>query len=257
MTTTPAQGGSLIPGASAVAARMADRTIRLTALGLMRGKVDLAVSGQDNVPRTGPVVLAARHYHHLFDGTSLLTTIGRPLRVMVALDWVDAGPRRRIAERMCAMAGWPVVLRPDAELYRPDLAADPVRTATYQRETTGYLKRAAGQSVEILRRGEALLMFPEGYPNIDPSFTPKSERTDDFLRTLPGAVRIPLLAQSTGMAPIPIVPVGFHYRRTGHDAWHIQLRFGEAMYARERSAADRAVEELGTAIHALSREPNS
>ena len=39
------------------------------------------------------VVLAARHYHHLFDGTSLLSTIGRPLRVMVALDWVDAGTR--------------------------------------------------------------------------------------------------------------------------------------------------------------------
>ena len=116
----------------------------------------------------------------------IVTTLGRPVRIMVALDWVTAGPQRRLAESLCAAAGWPVVLRPDADRYRPELAADPVRRAAYRADTTRYLKRAAGQSVELLRRGEALLVFPEGYPNIDPSFTPKSERTDDFLPMLPG-----------------------------------------------------------------------
>lgn len=254
MTTSSGEGRSPLSSPNAVAARMASRTIRLAARGLMRGKVDLTVSGQRNVPVTGAVVLAARHYHHLFDGTCLLTTVERPLRVMVALDWVNAGPQRRIAESMCAMAGWPVVLRPDAERYRPDLAADLERTAAYQRDTTRYLKRAAAQSVELLGRGEALLMFPEGYPNIDPSFTPKGEGNDEFLRTLPGAVRIPLLAQSAGLPPVPIIPVGLHYRRTGSDAWRIQLRYGEPMYASHRGEADKAVELLGRAIQALSRE---
>lgn len=233
---------------------MANRTIRLAARRLMAGKVDLTVTGQDNVLATGPMVLAARHYHHLFDGTSILTTIDRPLRVMVALDWVTVGTQRRIAESLCSVAGWPVVLRPDADQYRPELAADLVRRATYQRDTTRYLKLAAVQSVAILARGDALLMFPEGYPNIDPSFTPKSDRNDDFLPTLPGAVRIPLLAQAAGLAPIPIVPVGLHYCRVGDDRWAIQLRFGEPLFATDRRESSDTVERLSTAIRALSAE---
>ncbi len=239
---------------TSVPTMMANRTIRLISRRIMSGKVDLTVTGQANVPETGPVVLAARHYHHLFDGTSIVTTVPRPLRVMVALDWVNAGPQRRIAESLCSVAGWPVVLRPDAERYRPELAADAARTATYQRDTTRYLKRAAVQSVEFLSRGEALLMFPEGYPNIDPSFTPKSDRSDDFLPTLPGAVRIPLLAQGSGLPLIPIVPVGLHYRKTGDAHWAVQLRFGEPLYVGQRREATVAVERLGMAIRALSAE---
>ena len=235
--------------------RMANRTIRLASRGLMRGKVELDVDGARNVPATGPVVLAARHYHHLFDGTSIVTTLNRPVRVMVALDWVTAGPQRRLAESLCAAAGWPVVLRPAADHYQPELAADPVRRAAYQADTTRYLKRAAGQSVELLRRGEALLVFPEGYPNIDPSFTPKSERTDDFLPMLPGAVRIPLLAQSTGLPPIPIVPVGLHYDRMGDDRWAIQLRFGDPFRVDDRRDASTVIARLGDAIRSLSAPP--
>jgi hypothetical protein len=231
---------------------MASRTIRLASRGLMRGKVDLTVIGQDLVPVSGPVVLAARHYHHLFDGTSIVTTLSRPVKVMVALDWVTAGPQRRLAELLCGVAGWPVVLRPDADRYRPELAADPARRAAYERDTTRYLMRAASQSVEILRRGEALLMFPEGYPNIDPSFTPKGEDNDDFLPTLPGAVRIPLLAQAAGLPVIPIVPVGLYYRRTGKDAWAIRLRFGQPLRVAHRREANQSVQRLGAEIRLLS-----
>lgn len=233
---------------------MANRTIRLASRRLMSGRVDLTVSGHDNVPSAGPVVLASRHYHHLFDGTSIVTTLTRPLRVMVALDWVTTGVQRRLAETLCSVAGWPVVLRPDAEKYRPELAVDPARTASYQRDTTRYLRRAAIQSVEILSRGEALLMFPEGYPNIDPSFTPKSDQNDDFLPTLPGAIRIPLLAQAAGLSPVPIVPVGLHYRRIGDDRWAVQLRFGEPLFATDRRQVDDTVVQLGEAIKSLSAE---
>lgn len=233
---------------------MANRTIGLASRRLMAGRVDVTVSGLTHVPVAGPVVLAARHYHHLYDGTSIVTTIGRSLRVMVALDWITTGTQRRIAESLCSVAGWPVVLRPDADRYRPDLGADPIRRAAYQRDTTRYLKRAAVQSVEILSRGEALLMFPEGYPNIDPSFTPKSDRNDDFLPTLPGAVRIPLLAQAAGLPLVPIVPVGLHYRRVGDDRWMVQLRFGEPLVATDRRETNDTVERLGLAIRALSKE---
>ena len=254
MTTTRPLGDNPIPAGARIATQMANRTIRLASRGLMRGKVALYVTGTEHVPATGAVVLAARHYHHLFDGTSIVTTLSRPIRIMVALDWVTAGPQRRLAESLCGVAGWPVVLRPDADRYRPELAADPVRRAAYQRDTTRYLMRAASQSVAILGRGEALLMFPEGYPNIDPSFTPKGESNDEFLPTLPGAVRIPLLAQAVGLPTVPIVPVGLHYRRTGADHWAIQLRFGEPLRIEHRRDATAMVDRLGSAIRDLSTE---
>ena len=254
MPSDPATHLSLRGRQTSIPTIMANRTIRLASRRLMSGKIDLTVFGEGNVPSTGPVVLAARHYHHLFDGTSIVTTLSRPLRIMVALDWVTAGAQRRMAETLCSVAGWPVVLRPDAERYRPELAADPARTASYQRDTTRYLKRAAAQSVAILARGEALLMFPEGYPNIDPSFTPKSDRPDDFLPTLPGAIRIPLLAQAGGLGPVPIVPVGLHYRRTDDNNWAIGLRFGEPLFAMDRRQVDVTVERLDAVIRTLSSE---
>ncbi len=232
---------------------MAGRTIRTASRALMRGKVDLSVTGLEQVPTTGPVVIAARHYHHLFDGTSIVTTVPRPLKVMVALDWVQAGPQRRMAESLCRAADWPVVLRPDAEKYRPELAADSARVARYQADTTRYLKRAAARGVDILARGEGLLMFPEGYPNIDPSFTPKSESADDFMPFLPGAVRVPLLAQSTGLAPVPIVPAGLFYRQTDDNRWAVHLRFGAPMIVTERADAKAAIGRLGDRIRELSR----
>ena len=240
------------PRRDSIPTQMANRTIVAMSRQLMRGKVDLHVTGRERVPSSGAVVLAARHYHHLFDGTSLVTSVDRPLKIMVALDWVTAGFQRRAVESLCAMAGWPVVLRPDADRYRPELAADHERNAAYQRDTTRYLKHAATQSVDILRRGQALLMFPEGYPNIDPSFTPKSERNDDFLPALPGAIRIPLLAQSAGVPAVPIVPVGLHYERLGPGRWHVELRFGEPVYADGRQHAAANVAELGDAIRSLS-----
>ncbi len=252
MSATP-RTGQATGRAGAIATTMSGRTIRASSRLLMRGKVDLSVDGLDHIPATGPVVIAARHYHHLFDGTSIVTTVPRPLKIMVALDWVQAGAQRRMAEGLCRTADWPVVLRPDAEKYRPELAADPARVARYQADTTRDLKRAAAQGVDILTRGEGLLVFPEGYPNIDPSFTPKSDDPDDFMPFLPGAVRVPLLAQSTGLAPVPIVPAGLRYRSTGEDRWAIQLRFGEPMTVTDRRDAHAAVERRGARIWELSR----
>ena len=56
---------------------------------IARRKVKLEVEGLENVPRSGPVLIVARHFHHLYDGCVLMKTVPRRLHIFVALDWVQ------------------------------------------------------------------------------------------------------------------------------------------------------------------------
>ena len=52
------------------------------------GHVEMAATGlEHNLPTDGPVLLVARHYHHLFDGVVLLASMPRPIHILVTLDW--------------------------------------------------------------------------------------------------------------------------------------------------------------------------
>jgi putative membrane protein len=77
--------------------------------------------------------------------------------------------------------------------------------------------------VGLLRAGLPLLVFPEGYPNIDPSYTPKTD-DDAFLPFRPGFIRFVALAERDGLTHVSIVPVGLEYARG--DRWRLTVRFG-------------------------------
>jgi putative membrane protein len=94
-------------------------------------------------------------------------------------------------------------------------------------ERRRYLREGVRASVELLRSGEALVVFPEAYPNIDPSFTPKS--ANDFLPFRPGFVRLAELVQRDGQTRVPIIPAGFIYEPRGN-GWSITLRYGEPLW---------------------------
>ena len=68
----------------------------------------------EHIPTDGPVLLIARHYHHLFDGVVLLLSVPRPIHILVTLDWVKNIYARRLMTLATTMARWPVVLRNDA-----------------------------------------------------------------------------------------------------------------------------------------------
>ena len=67
--------------------RMAGQTMRLGARALAAGRVEMAATGLEYIPTDGPVLLVARHYHHLLDGVVLLVSIPRPVHILVTLDW--------------------------------------------------------------------------------------------------------------------------------------------------------------------------
>jgi 1-acyl-sn-glycerol-3-phosphate acyltransferase len=90
------------------------QTMRLVARAVTAGRLQLEVKGLPHIPKHGPVLLVARHYHHLFDGVALLLLIPRPIHILVTLDWARSGYVRELMKLATTMARWPIVLRSDA-----------------------------------------------------------------------------------------------------------------------------------------------
>jgi putative membrane protein len=204
---------------------------------LARRKLDLRVEGMEHLPKRGPVIIAARHYHHLHDGVAMMVALPRPLRILVGLDWVGNSLGKRAMMALCKAAGWPVVHRADPR--HPESA--PPRTAV--------LRQGMADAVAVLARGEALLVFPEGYPTIDPTYTPKTA-DDEFLPFESGVVRIATMASASGL-DVPIVPAGFHYEPG--ERTRVTLRFGAPLHARARADIPATLQSLETQVRALSQ----
>jgi putative membrane protein len=202
--------------------------------------VSVRVEGVANVPRTGPVLLAARHYHHLLDGAVLVRHVPRPVHVVVALDWAANAAQRRWMERACAWARWPVILRP---------ATTGMRGGYAPNDLGRYLRAGVRDAAQLLCEGRVVAVFPEGYPVVDPTATdatPRERDVDGLLPFAPGLRTIVRAASRDGAKDVAIVPVGFGYEPHG-PKWRITARFGAPL---DQSAAMGAIEH---AVRELSR----
>jgi carotene biosynthesis associated membrane protein len=234
------QVSSSSPGVSVAQRVMATGAKVIGARGM-----DLRVEGIEHVPTSGPALLAARHYHHLNDGCALLAATRRPVHILVALDWVKGGAGRGLMERACKLAGWPVVLRDDG------LAAQSSPGAFHATESRQYLRRAVRESVDLLRAGELLVVFPEAYPNIDPAYTPKIDT--EFLPFRPGFVRLVELAERDGTTRVPIVPVGFAYEPIDGKRWQVVMRVGAPIWLSDGEDRVRVVQLVEDQVRYLSK----
>ena len=232
MTDAQAGGETLLP-------TMAWRSLRLMCRRSLARHVDLTVEGLAHVPASGPVLLAARHFHHLYDGCAIGTVVPRHVHVLVAMDWVGHPLGRRAFERACRAARFPVVIRPNAVAAHPELRA----------EAAHALRRAATSTVELLRTGHVVLVFPEGYPNVDPGPTPK---TDDasFLPFAPGFARLVALAERDSGTRIPVLPVGLEYARGPR--WRVTLRFGVPCYLADAPDRTTFIRDVEVRVRELS-----
>jgi putative membrane protein len=200
----------------------------------------VAVEGLERVPRTGPVLLAARHYHHLLDGAVVVRHVARPVHIVVGLDWAADAAQRRTMERACAWAHYPVILRPATTGTAGGYGADEVRR---------YLRSGLRDAVTLLRDGRVVLVFPEGYPVVDPTATeatPRARDDDGLLPFAAGFRTIAGAARRAGARDLAVVPVGFRYEARGA-RWRITARFGAPL------AADADVAAVTGAVRELSR----
>jgi putative membrane protein len=207
-------------------------------------RLELTVDGMENVPESGPAMLAARHFHHFWDGAIFAATIPRPIHVVVGLDWAHGHGRRAMAA-LCQVAGWPMILRPDDN--GTTSGSDDGRVARR------YLRQATDETAALLRAGELVIVFPEGYPTIDPHETRKPDR-DAFLPFQAGFVHFVSQAQRDGRTQVPIVPVGFAYEPLDprEKRWRVAVRFGEPIMLGSGADRDAVVREVEGRVRALS-----
>lgn len=202
--------------------------------------IDVHATGLEHVPTRGPVVLASRHYHYTYDGIVIYALIRRELRAVAALDWLPPGRLRGLLRNACQAAGWPSVLRePLRGMNDPET----------ERERRLLLLQASREAVELLREGNALLIFPEAYPVVDPHITPQRAE-GEMLPFQPGTVRFAVLAARHLSASIPVVPVGLHYTRGRR--WRLRLTFGEPVLIGPDSDLDERLATLESAVRRLS-----
>lgn len=217
------------------------------ALVLARHQIKLRAQGLEHIPRSGPVLLAARHFHFFYDGYILVRTVPRRLHILVALDWLQVQALRLLIELGCGLANWPVVLRGE-ELKR----RSPEKSWAYQSsEGRRYLRQAIHDAVRLLRSGEVLVVFPEGHPNVDPHPTPKAD-LETFLPFHDGLVRMAEQAEKDGQTRVAIVPVGLEYHRLRGKRWQVSARFGQPLYLKNFASGELALQAVEEQVRSLS-----
>jgi len=210
-------------------------------------RIDIHAEGLEHIPSSGPTLVAARHFHWLYDGLILVRTIRQPLHTIIALDWVQARSLRLVIEFACSLVDWPVVLR--SEQFREH--AEDERWAYDSGEARQYLRQVMLGASRLLRSGSMLVIFPEGYPNIDPHPTPKAD-LDAFLPFRPGFVKLVELAEKDRRTRVAIIPAGLSYRQEADKHWHATVRYGPALYLSDFASADQLLHAVEERVQSLS-----
>jgi putative membrane protein len=232
-------------GNHTVVRRMSYLTVHQMGKNIARKDVISTVYGLEHIPQSGPVLIVARHFHHLYDGCILLKAIPRRLHILVALDWVRKRWLRSLMEQACGLVEWPMVLREESLNH----AEQGKKSAYRANETIGYLRRAVMLTVKLLRQEEVLVIFPEAYPTIDPAFTLK-EHSTTFLPFRPGFASLIKKAEQDRQTKVAIVPVGLNYAQ--NERWHVTLRFGQALFLQDFNDTRQLVQVVERRVQELS-----
>jgi putative membrane protein len=215
-------------------------------------QLKLSAEGLENIPRSGPVLIAARHFHYFYDGFIFVRTVPRRLHTIISLDWVRSQGLRLVIELLCGLADWPVILR-GAEM-RKHTTRD--KWVYQPADSRRYLRQVLRAAARLLRAGEVLIIFPEGHPNVDPHPTPKAD-LEAFLPFQPGFVKMVERAQRDGSTRVAIVPAGLVYSRGSGKTWRARVRFGPALFLQDFASSDEALRVVQERVKALSYAPPS
>ncbi|HEX4714132.1 MAG TPA: carotenoid biosynthesis protein [Ktedonobacteraceae bacterium] len=225
--------------------------MRFGTWGVGKRHLRLNSEGVEHIPRSGPVLIAARHFHYFYDGYILVRAVPRRLHTIVALDWVQVQSLRLVIELACSLADWPVILRSEQLRVR-----DTSQNWAYKPlENRRYLRQMISATVRLLRSSKVLVIFPEGYPNIDPHSTPKAEQ-NDFLPFRPGFIRLVELAERDHQTRVAIVPAGLIYKRDSK-GWQATVRFDQALFLQDFASPEEALHTVEKRVQSLSRARSS
>jgi putative membrane protein len=224
-----------------------DRAMHVIARILTGDRLRTVAEGLKHLPPQGPAIIAARHYHHLFDGLAFFAAVERRFHIVVTLDWARDRRTRFFMSSLNRVARWPMVLREEA------LATCPPEKRLYSaRDMRRYQLAALRESVKLLEENRLLVIFPEGFPYIDPVFTPKTH-ADEVLPFKPGFAVIAESAERAMQQAIPIIPTGIRYQ-TG-STWLAQVSFGTPLYRRNFPSRECFIASVADKVKQLSGLP--
>jgi 1-acyl-sn-glycerol-3-phosphate acyltransferase len=106
-------------------------------------------------------------------------------------------------------------------------------------------------AMRLLRSGSTLVIFPEGYPNIDPHPTPKTDLVS-FLPFRPGFVKMVELAERDRQTQVAIIPAGLSYTQEPGNHWHITVRYGPALHLSDFANSEQLLLAVEERVHVLS-----
>ena len=196
----------------------------------------IQIAGRERIPRTGPVIIAASHHNALVDALiagwisprRLTLTAKATLMDNIFLRWlfpvVGVVPLRRVSDELKK---------------RKNSQVDPSRNSS-----------AFEAILDILQKGEMVLIFPEGISHSNPELAP--------LKT--GASRIALEARDKRhVHNLQIVPLGLSFEDKGNPGTAVLAEVGEAIHMDELGAVavDDLTQVLSARLAAVSlKRPN-
>jgi 1-acyl-sn-glycerol-3-phosphate acyltransferase len=232
----------LVGTASAAVDLGAWLTLRVYAHIVVRRHLALSADGLEHLPENGPIILASRHVHHLYDACALLSIVPRPLHIMVALDWARSPLQRRLLEGATLLARWPAVIRSGSFGLND-------KHQFHHGDRLPRLRRATYLALDVLRQHRALLIFPEGYPKVDPWPTPSREDAE-LLPFNRGCVDLAWIATRRLGESVPVVPIGLHYQSRRSQ---LSVRVGSPLRVDRREERETVLRELGHRVAQLSQ----
>lgn len=167
--------------------RTAHRVLRIPNRLVQQTYFDLSVTGRDNVPPAGPVVIAANHFSHL-DPPLISTNLNRYARFLAVDDLYGK---------------WKAF----------DLVLDFFQAIPLDRD--GYPVRAMREAIDHLNDGNIVGLFPEGR-RVESWGENQPKRGAAWLAWITGAPLIPIAIHGT-MHSLSPVENGFH--RTAVQMW--------------------------------------
>ncbi|HSC89703.1 MAG TPA: 1-acyl-sn-glycerol-3-phosphate acyltransferase [Polyangiaceae bacterium] len=190
----------------------------------------IEVVGLHHVPDSGAVLFAGNHANGLLDPLMLLCLGPRPV------SFLAKEPLFRMP-----LVGWFVRAFECLPVYRAQDGADPAKN-----------RAMLGRARELLGRGNALALFPEGTSHSDPTLRP--------FKT--GAARLALSARALGPDPVHLVPLFLYYESKETFRSRAVLAFGppltvpsvpvDAAGSPSREAASELTGQLRAAIESIA-----
>ncbi len=159
----------------------------------------IEITGKDRIPKTGPVIIVAKHSNSLVDGGFITTYLPRMPRMLAASTIWDYKP---LVPLLNAAGVMPVFRRQD-------------RRAGNTRN-----RHAVISSRELLTAGGVLALFPEGVSHNDPFIKPLKS----------GTARIALESERHhGPLYISIIPVGLNFEAKSKFRSRVLMQIGDPL----------------------------